>query len=109
LPLTRTGGNQATSVYNNSAFTATGATVYASFDYASWGGTGADGVACFLFDGGTTLSVGANGGSLGYVQKSGVNGLAGGYIGVGIDEFGNYSKVTEGRGFSQRVAIRPSH
>ena len=113
LRLTSTGNNQATSAYFDTAFSATGATVYASFDYASWGGSGADGIAFFLFDGSTTFSVGADGGSLGYAQKTGVDGLAGGYIGVGIDEFGNYSNATEGRvggpGFLQdAIAVRGS-
>jgi fibronectin-binding autotransporter adhesin len=97
LRLTDTGGNIATSAYNNTAFSAAGTTVYAEFEYASWGGSGADGIAFFLFDGSATFSVGANGGSLGYAQKTGVPGLAGGYIGVAIDEFGNFSAGTEGR------------
>ena len=113
LRLTSTGNNQATSAYYDTAFSATGATVYASFEYASWGGTGADGIAFFLFDGSTTFSVGADGGSMGYAQKTGVDGLAGGYIGVGIDEWGNYSNATEGRvggtGFYQdAIAVRGS-
>jgi len=102
LRLTSTGGNQATSAYFDTAFNATGATIYASFDYASWGGSGADGIAFFLFDGSTSFSVGANGGSLGYAQKVGTGaddsaGLAGGYLGVAVDEFGNFSNETEGR------------
>ncbi len=69
-----------------------------TFDYAAWGGTGADGLSFFLFDGTTTsFKVGASGGSLGYAQKKGVNGLSGGYLGLGLDEFGNYSNPTEGR------------
>ncbi|WP_330931166.1 beta strand repeat-containing protein, partial [Synoicihabitans lomoniglobus] len=102
LRLTSNGGNQATSAYYDSAFTAAGSTVYASFEYATWGGTGADGITFFLFDGSTSFAVGANGGSMGYAQKSGTGaddhaGLAGGYIGVAIDEFGNFSNATEGR------------
>jgi hypothetical protein len=97
LRLTSTGGEQATSAYYNAAFSATGSTVYASFDYASWGGTGADGIAFFLFDGSSSFSVGAPGGSLGYAQRNAEAGLAGGYIGVGIDEYGNYSSTSEGK------------
>jgi fibronectin-binding autotransporter adhesin len=97
LRLTSTGGNQATSAYYDTAFSATGATVYASFDYASWGGNGADGIAFFLFDGSTAFSVGAPGGSLGYAQRNAESGLDGGYIGVGIDEYGNYSSSSEGK------------
>lgn len=97
LRLTSTGTNQSTSAYYDTAFAATNATVYASFEYQSWGGTGADGITFFLFDGSKTFAVGANGGSLGYAQKTGVSGLNGGYLGVAIDEFGNFSNPTEGR------------
>lgn len=97
LRLTDTGANEATSAYYNTAFTAAGASVYASFDYESYGGTGADGITFFLFDGSVPFAVGANGGSLGYAQKTGVNGLAGGYLGVALDEYGNFSSASEGR------------
>ncbi len=104
LRLTTTGDHQATSAYYNTAFTAAGASVYAKFDYESYGGTGADGITFFLFDGSVPFSVGANGGSLGYAQKtlagggeSNQSGLAGGYLGVAIDEYGNFSTATEGR------------
>ena len=97
LRLTSTGNSQATSAYFNSAFTAANATVYASFDYVSWGGTGADGLVFFLYDGSKTFGVGADGGSIGYAQKTGVNGMNGGYLGVAVDEFGNFSNGTEGR------------
>ncbi len=97
LRLTSTGNNQATSAYYDTAFTAANATVYASFEYQSWGGTGADGIVFFLYDGSKAFSVGANGGSLGYAQKPGVSGLNGGYLGVAIDEYGNFSNPTEAR------------
>ncbi|MBK8049831.1 MAG: hypothetical protein IPK16_23625 [Anaerolineales bacterium] len=43
----------------------TGRGLVITFDYGSWGGTGADGLSFFLFDGATpTFNVGANGGSL---------------------------------------------
>jgi uncharacterized repeat protein (TIGR01451 family) len=84
------------------------------FEYATWGGTGADGYSVFLFDAETSdteFDIGASGGSLGYAPKSGINGLVGGYIGIGVDEFGNYSQANEGRtggiGFTEdAVAIR---
>src|ERR1019366_8955737 len=71
---------------------------------ASFNGTGADGLTFFLADASKTFGVGAYGGSLGYAQKTlaggggaDINGMNGGYIGVGIDEFGNFSNPTEGR------------
>jgi len=63
---------------------------------------GADGFSVFLFDASAdTFNIGAFGGSLGYAQYSlggkSYSGLSGGYFGLGIDEFGNYSNPTEGR------------
>ena len=97
LRLTSTGGNQATSAYFDTAFSAAGATVYASFEYATWGGNGADGISFFLFDGSTSFSVGAPGGSLGYANRNAESGMAGGYLGIGIDEYGNFSSSSEGK------------
>lgn len=84
-----------------------------TFDYYAYGGTidptkprprGADGTTFFLFDGMTTPSLpGADGGGLGYAQRlvdggATVNGLPNAYLGVGLDEFGNFANDYEGRG-----------
>ncbi|WP_442904663.1 hypothetical protein [Glycomyces sp. MUSA5-2] len=69
--------------------------------FAQWqyGGTGADGISFFLVDGDTDLtSVGAYGGSLGYAQHTNTPGIEGGYLGLGLDAWGNFSADTEGRG-----------
>ncbi len=77
--------------------------VVIQFDYATWGGNGADGYSVFLFDGSydaMTFAPGASGGSLGYDKKTVAplhSGLTGGYIGIGIDEYGNFSNPSEGR------------
>lgn len=104
LRLTTTGTNQATSAYYNQAFNSANTTVYAKFDFESYGGTGADGITFFLFDGSKTFGVGAYGGSIGYAQKTlaggggaNINGMNGGYIGVALDEYGNFSSASEGR------------
>lgn len=83
------------------------------YDLYSFAGSGADGVSFFLIDGSVPVNdAGAFGGSLGYAQRdTGEDGLDGAYIGIGIDEFGNYSNPTEGRiggpGFiPNAVAIR---
>ncbi len=89
------------------------------FDFAIWGGTGADGISFFLMDGSiASPQPGGFGGSLGYAQRFDTArtppltpGLTGGYVGIGLDEFGNYSNPTEGRiggpGFRPNaVAIR---
>jgi len=87
------------------------------YDYATWGGTGADGYSVFLFDANANpFSIGACGGSLGYAQKNAASdcpnpGLSLGYLGVGVDEFGNFSNPTEGRiggpgALPQSIAVR---
>jgi fibronectin-binding autotransporter adhesin len=102
LQMANNGGNEATAAVYNSSFNSAGATVYATFNYQMYGGSGGnviggDGLTFFLYDATKTFSVGAYGGSMGYAQKTGINGLSGGYIGVGLDAFGNYSNPTEGR------------
>lgn len=63
---------------------------------------GADGFSVFLFDDTTSVfRIGGFGGSLGYAQYTNPGaeaseGLRGGYVGIGIDEFGNYSKGWDG-------------
>lgn len=72
--------------------------VLVDFEYKIWrdtndGFNGADGIGVFLFDGNVTQSqftLGAYGGSLGYV------GLRGGYVGIGIDEYGNFANPNDG-------------
>ncbi|WP_159452117.1 T9SS type A sorting domain-containing protein [Hymenobacter roseosalivarius] len=83
-----------------------------SFEFFSYGKTtttGADGFSVFLVDAdkvsAASFTSGASGGSLGYAQKvladptnpTNSVGVPSGYIGIGIDEFGNFSNVTEGR------------
>ncbi|HND60637.1 MAG TPA: autotransporter-associated beta strand repeat-containing protein [Opitutaceae bacterium] len=116
LRLTDTGGNEATSAYYNTAFNAAGASVYAKFDYESYGGSGADGITFFLFDGSVPFSVGSYGGSIGYAQRTvaggggaDINGMAGGYLGVALDEYGNFSSASEGRvgGYNGTTGLVP--
>ena len=98
LQLTDTQLNQAGSVLYDRPIPAT-AGVQATFEQYQYGGTDADGISFFLVDGATKLATtGANGGSLGYAQKTGQNGVPGGYLGVGLDVFGNYYDDGENRG-----------
>ena len=77
--------------------------VIATFDQWQYGGTGADGIAFTLIDGATTPTApGAFGGSLGYAQRTGVPGIVGGYVGIGMDVFGNFYNDNEGRGRAAR-------
>jgi type IV pilus assembly protein PilY1 len=65
--------------------------------------SGADGISFFLSDGGTTAkpiapTVGALGGSLGYSCSNGngtYDGVVGGYLGIGMDEFGNFASKSD--------------
>ncbi|WP_261199366.1 hypothetical protein [Laspinema olomoucense] len=57
---------------------------------------GADGLSFFLIDGNVNpTQAGAFGAALGYAQRSGLApdapGIEGGYVGIGFDEFGNFS------------------
>jgi Ca2+-binding RTX toxin-like protein len=116
LRLTNAQTNQATFVIYNEAIPSN-AGLSITFDLFSYGGTGADGISFFLIDGQESPTVaGGFGGSLGYAPRTiptNVPGLVGGYVGIGFDEFGNFSAETEGRtgGPGRRansVAIRGS-
>ncbi len=90
----------ATYAYYGAAVDSRDTTIFASFEFTNWddaGGGAGDGMTFFLFDGTKTFAVGANGGSMGYAQKTGVDGLNGGYMGLALDNYGNYSNPTEGR------------
>ncbi|MCK9371771.1 MAG: putative Ig domain-containing protein [Sulfuricurvum sp.] len=123
MQLTDAVGNRATAITKDYEFSASQNLIIAEFTHYAYAGDGADGIALVLYDSavGATPTVGAFGGSLGYAQKSnpgsdctvsgGCPGFQGGWLGLGIDEYGNYSSPTEGRlggtGFiSDAVAIR---
>lgn len=119
LRLTNTSNDQAAFVLYNRALPAN-AGLSISFDLFAYGGTGADGLSFFLIDGtASPTTAGAFGGSLGYANRAAPavsSGVQGGFIGIGFDEFGNFSNPTEGRtgtapgsGFvNDAVAIRGS-
>lgn len=97
LRLTDAIGDQNGYVYINIPFSSSFG-VKASFEYFSYGGTGADGLTVFLFDGANTSFLpGGFGGSLGYAMSGSVEGLTNAYMGVGFDSFGNFGNNTEGK------------
>ena len=121
LRMTTATGNLATAMTKDYEFIAAENLISIEFDHYAYSGSGADGFAIVLYDSsvGASPGVGAFGGSLGYAQKDAdlsdatvdTPGFEGGWLGLGLDEYGNYSNPTEGRdgglGFiSNAVAIR---
>jgi hypothetical protein len=124
LRLTTADGTQAGYAIDNQTFKSTqGFSI--SFEFFSYGTTSAkpaDGFSVFLVDAdGTTpgngFSIGAPGGSLGYAPRNvnpGVTnaepGVTKGYLGIGIDEFGNYGIASEIKtgGYPGRTALLPN-
>ncbi|SNS58226.1 CshA-type fibril repeat-containing protein [Micrococcales bacterium KH10] len=87
-------------LYNTAVDAAAGLRIdFKQYQYGQPQGDGAlrrvaDGISFFLVDGQTNLtSVGALGGSLGYARRVASNdpGIEGGYLGIGLDTFGNYA------------------
>ncbi|MEI5103947.1 hypothetical protein RB200_42570, partial [Streptomyces sp. PmtG] len=80
--------------------------IVAEFTYATYGGTAfdgkrGDGLAFFLADGSASTGTGALGGALGYAcagsaSRCTSNGVPGAFLGIGIDEFGNFSSTLTG-------------
>ena len=100
LRLTTSDANQRGYAYINNSFPSTEG-VLVDFEYKMWRDVndnyrGADGLGVYLFDASVPFQIGGLGGSLGYAPNGG-NGLAGGYVGVGFDAYGNFSNPTEGR------------
>jgi type IV pilus assembly protein PilY1 len=112
------GNNQTGSVVSNFTFPSTEgiAVTWTSVSYGgnNYSGTGADGITFFLSDGAYSPTIGAFGGSLGYScanAKNPSDGVEGGYIGIGIDEYGNFANPGDntdtGPGFKAgRISIR---
>ncbi|MFG1496785.1 DUF6701 domain-containing protein [Saccharospirillum sp. HFRX-1] len=117
LRLTDDAANRATSATLLQRFPSAGNRIQVEFDFYAYTNNddAADGVAIVLSDASRAPVAGGYGGSLGYAQNNNANedGFLGGWLGAGIDIFGNYANATEGRqgGVGQRpnsVSVRGS-
>ena len=114
LRLTDASGNVATVANLLLQFPGAENRIEVEFDYYAYNGSGADGIAVTFSDASVTPVPGSFGGALGYAQRNnGTPGFAGGWLGVGIDEYGNFSNANEGKsggsGFARdAVALRGS-
>lgn len=111
LRLTEAKSDQSTASTYQRLFPGKANLVEIQFDHYAYGGNGADGIAVVLSDASITPQPGAFGGPLGYGYKPGINGFAGGWLGFGIDEFGNFSGEGGSSNVGQRrqsVAVRGS-
>ncbi|MBV7315317.1 DUF6701 domain-containing protein [Shewanella sp. NIFS-20-20] len=96
LRLTNNGYDQAVVLTLQRLFPARNNLVQIEFDhfaYAPFSDTGGDGIAVVLSDATVPPQPGGFGGSLGYAQRDlpFSRGFAGGWLGVGIDEYGNFA------------------
>lgn len=114
LRMTENVGNQSTAASFQRLFPGNQNLVVVEFNQYAYGRTtaeGADGMAVVLSDAGITPQPGAFGGPLGYGSKPGIAGFAGGWLGIGLDEYGNFSAEggpnSPGRR-KQSVALRGS-
>ena len=97
LRLTDLGNNEATFAQLKRTFPGAGNKIIVEIDYFAYGGSGADGIAITFSDATVSSTTGGFGGSLGYAQNNTNSGFGGGWLGIGLDEYGNFPNPTESR------------
>ncbi|MFH4491295.1 DUF6701 domain-containing protein [Vibrio diabolicus] len=100
--------NQATASAYNYLFPSKDNYLEVEFDHYAHSGSGADGVALVLSDANVPPQTGAFGGPLGYGVKPNIQGFAGGWLGFGIDEYGNYSREGSFEDSNYRPGFKPN-
>ncbi|MDR2026034.1 MAG: T9SS type B sorting domain-containing protein [Prevotellaceae bacterium] len=80
------------------------------FDFVVWTSstTPADGFSVFLFDSNISdskFTPGGKGGALGYLPRDSEPGIQNSYIGIGIDEFGNYTNYVDHGFHSNAITV----
>lgn len=114
LRLTNASGQVATVATLLNQFPGSDNKIEVEFDLYAYGGSGADGIVVTFSDASIPPVPGSYGGALGYAQRSGGGvGFAGGWLGVGLDEYGNFANPNEGKsggsGFERdSIALRGS-
>jgi MSHA biogenesis protein MshQ len=113
MRLTDNTGNVATAATLQRLLPAAGNYVQVQFKHYAYNGSGADGMGVILSDASVAPLAGSYGGPLGYGTRGNTAnpGFAGGWLGVGIDEYGNFSAEGGTGGPGQRVdsvAVRGS-
>ena len=101
LRLTENTGNNAKAATAPGIFPAAGNYISVEFNHYAYNGNGADGIAVTLSDYLVPAVPGGYGGSLGYAQNTSASpskpGFAGGWVGIALDEYGNFQNPSEGR------------
>ncbi|WP_316803142.1 gliding motility-associated C-terminal domain-containing protein [Pedobacter nototheniae] len=109
LRLTTDAGDQRGYAFIDKSFPST-LGVLVDFEYKTYhnASEGADGIVVFLFDGSLSQSdfqLGGTGAGLGYAPRGnqGLAGLKAGYLGIGLDEFGNFSSNFAGGDYTENT------